>query len=169
MIQLKKNGRVATTASLNLLHTGFSRRAWGNAKEDLYKGNGRLRHERVNIQIGPLMNIQIHSYQSSETHNDDSGKSPSEWAGLEHFDIHIFRNKELIGGDPYEFLTIEDIQADELSVGQNENARYLLVEDFLNDVPSGSALSSHMRTNILLAAICESTHTEERVVGAMTL
>lgn len=169
MIQLKKDGRVATTAALNLLHTGFSRRAWGNAKEDLYKGNGRLRHERVNIQIGPLMNIQIHSYQSSETHNDDSGKHPNEWAGLEHFDIHIFRNKDLIGGKPYELLTIDDIQSPDVTVGQNENARYQLVKDFLNDVPSGSALSSHLRTNILLAAICESTHTEERVKGAMSL
>ena len=169
LIQLKKNNRSTTTASVNLLHTGFSRRAWGVAKADLYKGNGRLRHERVNIQIGPLMNIQVHSYQSTEINGNQSIKSDS-FGGLEHFDIHIFRNSDLIGGEPYEVVSLNEIESlRDFSVGQNEYARYQLVDDFLADKPSDSGVASHVRTNLLLAGIAKSIYTNERVLGRMSL
>ena len=169
LIQLKDRGRVKTTASINLLHTGFSRRSWGVAKADLYKGNGRLRHERVNIQIGPLMNIQVHSYQSTEVHGDQQ-LSREEFGGLEHFDIHIFRNAELIGGEPYKLVTLESLEnTTGPNVGQNENARYQLVNDFLADKESNSAISSHIRTNILLASIAKSMHENQQVSGNFSL
>lgn len=170
LIQLKDGGRIKTTASINLLHSGFSRRSWGVAKADLYKGNGRLRHERVNIQIGPLMNIQVHSYQSTEVHDEQRLKR-EEFGGLEHFDIHIFRNAELIGGKPYELVTLESLENTTRSsdIGQNENARYQLVEDFLVDKESNSAISSHIRTNILIASIAKSMHENQQVSGTFLL
>jgi hypothetical protein len=169
LIQLKKCGRTTTTASINLLHTGFSRRAWGIAKADLYKGNGRLRHERVNIQIGPLMNIQVHSYQSTEVHGEQT-IDKSDTGGLEHFDIHIYRNSDLIGGKPYELIKLKELEKDKcVGIGQNENARYQLVDDFIDDAPSGSGIKSHIRTNILLAGIAESININERVSGSLNL
>ncbi|MDE5553457.1 MAG: hypothetical protein K2I67_02810 [Malacoplasma sp.] len=42
-----------TNVNLNLLHYGFSRRGWIETK-DFYKKNGRIRHERINIQVGTL-------------------------------------------------------------------------------------------------------------------
>ena len=59
------DNRLITTANINLLHYGFSRRGWFESR-DYYKKNGRIRHERINIQVGPLLNIQVHSYQSKE-------------------------------------------------------------------------------------------------------
>lgn len=169
LIQMKQSNLVKTTVSLNLLHTGFSRRAWGKAKADLYKGNGRLRHERVNIQIGPLMNIQIHSYQSTETHEAQT-INKTDTGGLEHFDIHIYRNNELIGGVPYEKIQLKDIETvNSTVIGQNENARYQLVDDFLQGKPSDSGLRSHIRTNILLAAIAKSAYEGIQIDGAFTL
>ncbi len=169
LIQLKKDCRVTTTVSMNLLHTGFSRRAWGVAKKDTYKGNGRLRHERVNIQIGPLINIQVHSYQSTEVKGKQT-INPHDTGGLEHFDIHIYRNSDLIGGKTYELVRLQDIEKSKsITVGQNENARYQLVDDFLNDIPSGSGIKSHIRTNILLAGIAESISTNEQVSGNFKL
>ena len=69
---------------------------------DFYKKNGRIRHERINIQVGPLMNIQIHSYQSKEIKDRLDNKIEEQIGGLEHFDIDIYRNVDIIGGKPYE-------------------------------------------------------------------
>ncbi|MBP6037940.1 MAG: Gfo/Idh/MocA family oxidoreductase [Candidatus Saccharimonas sp.] len=171
LIQLQRGGRTITTIAMNLLHTGFSRRAWGKAKDDLYKGNGRLRHERVNIQIGPLMNIQVHSYQSTEVHDVDQ-PARTECGGLEHFDIHIYRNADLIGGKPYELITLDELEKSSRvlgSVGQNERARYQLVTDFLGDRPSHSSISSHLRTNVLLAAIAKSMHRRHEIRGDLNI
>ena len=167
LIRLQRDGRAVATISMNLLHTGFSRRAWAKAKGDLYKGNGRLRHERVNIQIGPLMNIQVHSYQSTEVH-DENQPNPSECGGLEHFDIHIYRNSELIGGKPFEIVTLEELESNRQTmndIGQNEYARHQLVTDFINDTPSQSSIRSHIRTNVLLASIAKSMHEKREVEG----
>ena len=163
LVQLKNGGRVRTTANISLLHSGFTRRSWGVAKADLYKGNGRLRHERVNIQIGPLMNIQVHSYQSTEV-GDSQRAKPGDFGGLEHFDIHIFRNAEMIGGEPYELVTLKSLEESTApGLGQNENARYQLIDDFLANRASNSAIRSHIRTNILLASIAESMHKNQQV------
>lgn len=62
-IRLSKNNRALTTVQLSLMQTGFSQRAWTELPKDTYKSNGRVRHESVNIHIGPLCNIQVHSYQ----------------------------------------------------------------------------------------------------------
>lgn len=163
LIQLKKSNRVKTTASINLLHSGFTRRSWSVAKADLYKGNGRLRHERINIQVGPLMNIQVHSYQSTEVH-DEQSTNRGNFGGLEHFDIHIFRNAAMIGGKPYELVTLKSIEeAATINIGQNENARYQLLDDFFADRDSNSTIGSHIRTNILLASIAESMYKNQQV------
>lgn len=165
LIQLERDNRAVATISMNLLHTGFSRRAWGEAKPDLYKGNGRIRHERVNIQIGPLINIQVHSYQSTEL-GDMNQPNPSECGGLEHFDIHIYRNSDLIGGVPFEIITLEDLEKNSATmndIGQNEYARHQLVTDFVNDTPSRSGIGSHLRTNLLLASIAKSMHEKKEV------
>ena len=64
IISLSYNGIPVTNITLNLIHNGFSRRSWLNSNmKDLYKGNGRVRHEYHNIEQGCLQNIQIHSYQ----------------------------------------------------------------------------------------------------------
>ena len=167
LIRLQRDNRAVATVSMNLLHSGFTRRSWGKAKADLYKGNGRIRHERVNIQIGPLMNIQVHSYQSTEVQDIDQ-PHPTKCGGLEHFDIHVYRNSGLLGGKPFELVTLDDIEQNSQAmndVGQNEYARHQLVTDFINDTPSHSGIRSHIRTNLLLAAIAKSMHEGKEVEG----
>lgn len=99
--------RIITITNLNILESGFSRRGWLHTKEDRYKGNGRVRHESLNIQLGPLLNIQIHSYQSKEI--KDRSANEFDFGGLDHFDIDIYRNTELIGGQPFERIRTTDL------------------------------------------------------------
>lgn len=103
---LNKQGRTLALARLGIAQLGFSRRGWINTKDNHYKGNGRIRHENVDIQVGPLMSIKVHSYQSSEVGNDFL--EPHKTGGQAHFDIDIFRNSEMIGGRVYENFTVKD-------------------------------------------------------------
>lgn len=123
------SGFTITTASLNLLHNGVSRRAWIETR-DFYKQNGRIRHERVNIEIGHLMNIQVHSYQSKEISERTSNEENV--GGLEHFDIYIFRNP-IIGGLPFEEIHLGDLYTEKEKkefLGYNELSRELFLDNF---------------------------------------
>jgi predicted dehydrogenase len=154
-IQLSGGGTILTTIQLSLIQSGFSQRAWAPLPEDAYKSNGRIRHEYVNIHLGPLASIQIHSYQSKQIHEQpmslyDVGES-------NHFDIYIFRNSNLIGGKAFEKIQFgnEDIQENESDayIGHNEFARYETLYELIYDKPSSSELRSHLATNRLLSEI----------------
>jgi len=141
-----KNGEdVLTHCQLTLLQNGFSRRAWDKLPPDTYKGNGRVRHERLNIQMGPLVNIQIHSYQSKEV--KERGHDHDGVGSLEHFDIHIFRNTALIGGLPVQTLTVKDVLGEssvhEGFIGYNEHARERCLLSFLKNEEGPSDLADH--------------------------
>jgi len=126
------NNRIITIANLNLLESGFSRRGWLHTKEDRYKGNGRVRHESLNIQLGPLLNIQIHSYQSKEI--KDRTTKEIDFGGLDHFDIDIYRNTELIGGQPYERIRTTDFydfSKEKYFKGLNEMGREDAIKSFI--------------------------------------
>ena len=120
-----------TTANLNLLHYGFSRRGWLDSR-DYYKKNGRVRHERVTINVGPLLTIQIQSYQSKEIKDRTNAKEETEPGGLEHFDIDIYRNVDIIGGRVHEKVKLKDLYDKDIQndnfIGYNEKSR----EEFLN-------------------------------------
>ena len=141
-----KDGRTITIANMDMLQTGFSRRAWIQTKPDMYKGNGRIRHESLNLQIGPLMNIQIHSYQSKEIQEREDFKKEQEVGGLENFDILVFRNSDLIGGEPFEEIHLGDLYQDvneENFEGYNELAREEFIMDFINGGTNKSDLLEH--------------------------
>ena len=128
------NHQLITEVNLNLLHYGFSRRGWIQSK-NFYKENGRIRHERININVGPLMNIQIHSYQSKEIKDRLDCKTEEQVGGLEHFEIHIYRNVDLIGGKPFEKINLGDLYTDKEKkdiLGYNELSREHYLTNFLN-------------------------------------
>ncbi len=123
-----------TNVNLNLLHYGFSRRGWIETK-DFYKENGRIRHESVNIQVGPLLNIQIHSYQSKEIKDRTTSDIEEQVGGLEHFDIDIYRNSDIIGGKPFERIKLGDLYTSKEKkdfLGYNELSREIYLDKFLN-------------------------------------
>ncbi len=127
-----KNGFTITTANLNLLHNGVSRRSWIKTR-DFYKSNGRIRHERINIEIGHLLNIQVHSYQSKEI--CDRGNNEESVGGLEHFDIYFFNNP-LIDEKPFKEIHLGDLYSDDEKKefqGYNELSREMFLFNFLNN------------------------------------
>ncbi len=156
--QCKRDNHVVTTGSIHLQQNSFSRRAWTNEPKDVYKGNGRIRHERVNIQVGNLLNIQVHSYQSHEVGKMDTELPIGEAGHEAHFDIHIYRNSGVVGGEPYQKFAVgktawEKNQLDPTYLGHNEHAREQLFLDFLNGRSSPSHFLTHKKTNLFLAHV----------------
>lgn len=122
ILQFIQKDKVVSTVNMSLMQNGFSRRSWSALPEDTYKGNGRVRHEYMNIEIGPLADIQIHSYQSKEI--KDRIENDTSVGEVEHFDIYVFRNVDLIGGKPFEKFTLQELYSnDEIMLGYNESAR----------------------------------------------
>lgn len=134
-----KNNALITTANLNLLHYGFSRRGWFESR-DYYKKNGRVRHERVTINVGPLMCIHITSYQSKEIKDRNNCYDEIMEGGLEHFDIDIYRNVDIIGGKPHEKIKLFDLYKDSIDcdrfIGYNEMSREEFLNNFFNNYDS---------------------------------
>lgn len=127
-----KDGFTITTANLNLLHNGVSRRSWIETK-DFYKSNGRIRHERINIEIGHLLNIQVHSYQSKEI--CDRTSDEENVGGLEHFDIYFFNNP-LIDKEPFKEIHLGDMYSEKEKqefLGYNELSREIFLTNFLKN------------------------------------
>lgn len=155
ILQFKRNNRVVTTANLDMLHSGFSRRAWPELAKDVYKGNGRVRHERINIQVGPILNIQVHSYQSYEIKDSNYSMKETEPGGLDHFDIYIFRNSDLIGGKPFERIRVSNRSRinRKTHMGHNEEAREKCTVDWLQGNESENDVLKHKLSNLILSTL----------------
>lgn len=151
IISLLYNGIPVTNITLNLMHNGFSRRSWLNSNmKDLYKGNGRVRHEYHNIEQGCLQNIQIHSYQSKDKH-DINNENDFEIGGNNHYDIYVFKNSEIVGGQTLQIIKGKDI-AERYSLDKtkvmNELARHEALKQFL-EVIIGKKKAQETKSNIL--------------------
>lgn len=151
-LQFTRQGRVVTTGTLHLLQTGFTRRSWGQLPSDTYKGNGRVRHERLNVQVGPLLNLQIHSYQAREIKERDAS---TQAGAVEHFEVYVFRNTDLIGGQPFERIDIQSLAhlRGPEALGFNEQAREQSIMSFLTGDTATSDLLDHDLSIGLLASI----------------
>ena len=166
IINFKNNNRIITNCSLNLMQSGFSRRSWCDLPKDIYKGNGRVRHERLNIHVGPLLNIQIHSYQAYEISDKDKPLN-NNVGSIEHFDIYIFRNSKIIGGKPFEQIDIATLSEKdkEYFCGYNEKARENCFISFLDNSNQDSDLLKHKASIELVSKAYEIMATKSKILN----
>lgn len=156
LLQLLRQGRVITTGSINLQQNSFSTRGWFDLPEDTYKGNGRIRHERVNIQVSHFLNLQARSYQSGEP--DGGAVRSGDEGSNDHFDLCIYRNKKIIGGDAFQKISFgkalkERHAGDRTYLGHNELAREATFVNFIEGKQDESEFVHHRFTNQLLSPI----------------
>jgi len=134
IITLKKADIAVANFNLNLLHNGFAGRTWIKPGVDLYKGNGRIKHESYNIQQGPFQNIQIHAYQATDKHDEKNG-AEYYLGGKNHFEVYVFRNP-LLTNDTRQpkVYTYKDIidneNGNEESMITMERVKFSVVEEF---------------------------------------
>lgn len=164
LIRLMKEGQTICNISTNLIHNGFSRRSWSIPNADLYKGNGRVKHQTYSIQQGPFQNIQIHQYQADDNH--DSGDLHSEdVGGNNHFDIYVFRNASMFGDGEKSFVkySATDLEDTDTSRLINESAKDKVIMEFidciLGNIPKDqlrSSIESHAVPVNIMSAIYQS-------------
>lgn len=106
---LRRAGVPFSLASLSLLHGSYARRSWLLPDRDLYKGNGRVKHEEHSIEVGPFLNVRIQSYQSKDLHDVCAPGADEAPGGNNHFDLLVFRNDRMIGGKPFERFRLRDL------------------------------------------------------------
>jgi len=165
IIRLLRGGENICNISVNLLHSSFSRRSWATPNEDLYKGNGRIKHQQFIIQQGPFQCIQIHNYQSKDKHDVDNSDE-FEVGGNNHFDIYVFRNVGMFGeGKAFFKISARDLEQQADITGlTGENAKDRVIREFIefilgriniNDVKSN--IDTHAVSVKLMSGVCQSS------------
>ncbi len=150
MIEFDRGQETIATASIRLHHNGFARRTWLEPGGDLYKGNGRVRHERHRIDNGPFQSIYIESYQANDKH-DRSDEMDFELGGNNHFDILVFRNTGRNGHHrPMEVIRLADLPSTtgfDSGLLYNEQVKEACLREFLGFI-SGNISRSDLRSSI---------------------
>ncbi len=151
LIRLLKDNETICNISSNLIHNGFSRRSWEVSNPDLYKGNGRVKHQSYTIQQGPFQNIQIHQYQSEANH-DTNAKKDYLLGGNNHFEIYVFRNAGMFGAGEPSFMqyNLRDLGSGrELDDSRlyNETVKDTVIIEFIQYILGGIPKSA-LRSNI---------------------
>ncbi|HOO93301.1 MAG TPA: hypothetical protein PKX94_07520, partial [Opitutales bacterium] len=164
-LEFMREEEVIGLASASLIHGGFSRRSWMIPGKDLYKGNGRVKHEAHRIHVGPFLGIQIHSCQAKDRH-DQCDEGDELIGGNNHFEIWVFRNTGMIEGEPFEKISFKELcktgnfRTDRLFIHQVKNGA---IEEFLRACRSPhpekgrrSDLSDHQMPVRLMSAAYQS-------------
>ena len=166
IIRLMKNGETICNVSTNLIHNGFSRRSWSIPNDDLYKGNGRVKHQSYSIQQGPFQNIQIHQYQSDDQH-DKGAVHDDGVGGYNHFEVFVFRNATMFGDNKPSFTRYgpRDFSTQEFNSERliNESAKDEAIMEFIDciqgRIPKSalkSPIESHAVPVKIMSAIYQS-------------
>lgn len=125
----------------------------------------------MNIELGPLMNIQVHSYQSKEIADKIDGAYNI--GEVEHFNIYIFRNVDIIGGKPMEKYSLNDFYDDnQIMLGFNETARKIAFDDFLSSRGNQNNIYDHKLGITILSKVYEAitkTHNMQPAIESFTI
>lgn len=151
LIRLLKDNRNICNISINLLHNSFSRRSWMLPNEDLYKGNGRVKHQSYYIQQGPFQTIQIHNYQANDK-QDRNTVDDYKLGGNNHFDIYVFRNSRMFGEDekPLQVYNLKDLDTENImddSKLYHEIAKGPVIQEFIQFL-TGNIANEQLKSNI---------------------
>lgn len=163
--KFKHDDQTLSLGSTNLVHNGFAQRNWPTALgRDLYKGNGRVRHESHYIEQGPFQSISYISYQGKEV-DPNNLDGIYDIGGEYHLDIHVFRNQKMFPEwKNYEKISVNDIGLKILegkSRGHQEDARRACILEFVAALQDGknrvsSDFLDHKRSTLLFYAAYKS-------------
>ena len=177
LVEFRRRGVNVAHAQISLQHNGFARRCWAQPGADLYKGNGRVRHERHRIDSGPFQTFYVESYQANDRQDHTYGLN-FDRGGNNHFDIVVYRNTGMTGDrEPQVTYRLPDLVAGAGFVAtrlHNEQAKEGSLVEFLrfirgeighDDLTSG--IEDHALTARLMSAVYESHARDERVSAAI--
>ena len=162
IVTFTSGGVPVCNATFDLLHSGWSRRSWLHPSADLYKGNGRVKHEHQRIHVGPFLAAHIDSYQSKDRH-EWSDADDLRVGGNNHYEVRFFNNTGILGDlPPLEILTSEHwtVNVSELLIEQvKEGALHEFVSFLRGEIDEEamrSPLEDHLVPTLMLSGIYRS-------------
>ena len=144
-VEMMRDDVATAHMSIQLLHSGFSQRAWTKPATNLYKENGRVRWENHLIQQGPFQSIEIRSFQAVQPNWKKPGEGIPRWelGGSDHLEINVYRNSIL--GKP----ALETINC----------------KDLVDNIPAHDVMHEDTKANVLLLFISEVAIRQKRAVA----
>ncbi|KAI5467139.1 hypothetical protein BGZ63DRAFT_398742 [Mariannaea sp. PMI_226] len=140
--------------NLDLQHIGFGRRAWLQPGQDLYKGNGRVRHETHEIKSGPFQTVIVNSRQSGDKHDNaakgDAATEDSKLGSQGHFDIELFQNCEMLGTTKaLQVLPLQDLVGSQLDLkhGYSHAVKHAALDEMITFMEGKKSLHN-VRSNL---------------------
>ncbi|MGV3043096.1 NUDIX domain-containing protein [Staphylococcus rostri] len=129
------------TANLQLTQAGDAQLPTASLSDKEQKPTYR---EFLEVSVGPLITIQVISYTS------ENGQPP-------YFDITIFKNTAILGGAPFEKLTLADIETNASRytrhIGRNQVVSINALDDFFFHHQSHSNILAHQEEVEILTAL----------------
>lgn len=175
VISFLQKGDVICNSSIDMIHNSYCGRSWIKPNKDLYKHNGRIKHEHHQIQQGPLQTIQIHGYQTNDNHDVNTEKD-FELGGNNHYEVHVYRNTAICGGEPLVIYSTRSFDDERIEIDSNvpidmlswEYSRELVIDEFIENIrdPSAKSISSfedHAFPAHIMTALYESHITGQPV------
>lgn len=170
-----QEGDVICNASIDMIHNSYCGRSWVKPNKDLYKHNGRIKHEHHQIQQGPLQTIQVHAYQTNDNH-DANTKKDFELGGNNHYEVHVYRNTGICGGNPLTIYSTRSFDKSRIEIDRKvpidmlswEYSRELVIDEFIDIVrgkkkKSISSFEDHAFPTHMMTALYESNITNRPV------
>lgn len=152
-------GKMVSMGTINLLHNSLSSRTHIVSNNDLYHGNGRLKHEWHQIYQGPFQNIQIHSYK-----NCKDSRELKQINNTYHFDVYVYRHPSIKNKELVSKFTIEDFIDDYgvFKIGNklvsSKNIKHSALLEFVSAICGDmshltmkSDIESHRTSNLIMS------------------
>lgn len=155
-IEFQSAKGIRSLAIVSIIHSSVSQRTWpSSVGKNLYRGNGRVRHESLSVHQGPLQSLKLRALQSANATEEKIEIPPTQLGGKHHMELVIARNK-LLSDCPFE--TVVDWPG---SDDHRKNARRKAIQEFLDILQGGcneptSSLESHANSVRLLSGIYRS-------------
>jgi hypothetical protein len=148
LIQLKKGKHTVLTGQVSMLQNTVSKRSVLKLDENLHKKECAIRKEKVTIEVGGLLSIQVYAYQNHE-------KKVSNFSNDYFFEVVIHRNTALVGGKAIEIIKFDHSTNNGNNSSYNQNARLQCFKDFVENKPSASEIDSHLFSGELLSIVLQ--------------
>lgn len=159
-LEFMRGADVVALANISLFHNSVSARSWLQPRQDLYKKNGRLKHEAWEIQSGPFQTINVETRQADDIH-DRAGAKDTALGGPNHRELRVWRNAGHLGGSRLEVVQAHELpgfDAERLSGDQAKCAAVGEFMDFVQGRIDRDKLLSDLSDHIVPAAIMSAAY-----------
>lgn len=153
LLNMYSSNSIIATCNLDMRQSNYSARKSSILPRDVYKKNGRIYHELLEIEVPHLLTIHL-ARMTVGDQKDRKHVSHKE----EDFVVQIYRNQNIVGGNAFEEIVFPydselNIDSNIIKMNLGDIARYGVIHDWLYNSSEATSWSSHQYSMKLFAEI----------------